>query len=168
MATVTREINPQSGHFRSTAFPQIVQANGSNYPVSGLAFDAGVTEHVYYTFEATDYGSGNVTVGIYWYADTSASASHDVVWAVQLGVITPNSDTQNIETDGLATVNNVTDANTANAQQLHYCEIAVSNLDSLAADDYVTMDFYRDHDHANDDLTGDAIVTKLTISYSDA
>lgn len=166
MATVKRELNPQAGMFRTTAFPQIVQANGTNYPVAGLAFDAASDEHVYFKLEAADYGSGNLTVGLFWYADTAST--NTCVWGAAIAAISANTDTQDIETDAFATANTVSDAHLGTTgQRLHYAEIAISNLDSIAADDFVTLDLYRDADNGSDNMTGDAILVGITLSYSD-
>src|SRR3990170_1044241 len=169
MATVYQQLAPQAAQFLAATFPQIVKALGSSYPVFGLAYDATTDEAAFWTFRAIRYGSGNLTIDIEWYADTAASAN--VVWEAQIAAITPNTDTQDIETDGLATLNFVQDTHLGTTnQRLHRATITLSNLDSLAADDYVTLRLARDANgtHATDDMTGDAIVTMVTVSYSDA
>lgn len=166
MATVTQQFNPAAGIFRTTAFPQIVQANGTNIPVRGLAFDASTDEAVFFVFRAVSYGSGNLTVTLDWYADTASSG--DVVWSAAIAAITPDTDTQDIETDSLATANTVTDSHLGTTnQRLHRASITVSNLDSLAADDYVVLQILRDADNGSDSLTGDAVLVRVTVSYSD-
>lgn len=166
MATVYQQFDPTCGMFRTSAFPQIVQANGTNIPVRGLAFDASTEEAVFFRFRALRYGSGNVTVSVYWYADTASSGN--VIWGAAIAAITPDSDSQDIETDSLATAATVTDAHIGTTgQRLHQCSITVSSLDSLAADDDVALRFYRDADDGSDTMTGDAILVGLTVSYSD-
>ncbi len=166
MATVTHQFDIQAGKFRTTAFPALVQANGSNYPVPGLAFDAAADEAVFFQFRATGYGSGNLTLLILWYADTATA--NDVVWGAQIAAITPNTDTQDIETDGLATAQTVTDTHLGTTgQRLHEASLTITNLDSLAVDDWVTLRLYRDADNAADDMAGDAIVVGVILEYSD-
>lgn len=166
MATVYQQFDPVSGIFRTTAFPQIVLANGTNIPVRGLAFDASTDEAVFFPFRAVSYGSGNLTVAVDWYADTASSGN--VVFTAAIAAITPDTDTQDIETDSLATANTVTDSHLGTtAQRLHRALITVSNLDSLAADDYVVLQLTRDADNASDTMTGDAIVVAVCVSYSD-
>ena len=167
MATVVVPIDVMSGRLRTTAFPSRFFANGSAYPVMGYAFDAATEEAVFYTFKAKSYGSGNLTLEVEWYADTASSGN--VVWGAAIAAITPNTDTQDIETDALATANTVIDAHLGTTgQRLHTTSITISNLDSLAADDYVTIRVYRDADDGtNDTMTGDAILVGLTITYSD-
>lgn len=166
MATVTQELAPDAGIFRSTAFPQIVVANGTNIPVRGLAFDASTEEASFYRFIATGYGSGNLTVTLYWYADTATSGV--CTWGAAIAAITPNTDTQDIEIDALATA--ATTATThlgATGQRLHATAVTVSSLDSLAVGDNVYLRVYRDADDAGDTMTGDAILVGLTVAYSD-
>lgn len=166
MATVTHQFDAQAGKLRTTGFAALVQANGSTYPVPGYAFDAAADEEIWFTFIATDYGSGNVTVRIFWYADTATSG--DVVWAAALGAVTANTDTQDIETDGLGTAATTTDSHLATTgQRLHSADVVISSLDSLAAGDYVTLRVFRDADNASDTMTGDAIVPLVVVTYSD-
>jgi hypothetical protein len=112
------------------------------------------------------YGSGNLTVDIDWYADTASTGN--IIWGAAIAAITPDSDSQDVETDSLATANTVTDSHLGTTgQRLHRCSITVSNLDSLAAGDDVRMRIYRDADDGSDTMTGDAILTRVTVSYSD-
>src|SRR5262245_21571555 len=100
MGTVKHVQLPEESQFLASAFPAYVKTNGTNFPVSGLAFDAGADEAACWKFIAQNYGAGNLTLNIFWYADTATSG--DVVWGAQIAAITPNSDTQDVETDGLA------------------------------------------------------------------
>jgi hypothetical protein len=166
VATVYQQVNPAAGTLRTAAFPAIVQANGTNIPVRGLAFDAATQEEVWFRLRAVNYGSGDLTVDLDWYADTASTG--DVVWGAALAAVTPNTDTQDVETDALATAATVTDSHLGTTgQRLHRASITVSSLDSLAADDHVALQVYRDADNGSDTLTGDAILVALTVSYSD-
>ncbi|MFI9817590.1 hypothetical protein [Saccharothrix variisporea] len=165
MATVTQTLLAADGQFLSSAFPGLVK-NGSNFPVVGLAFDAATDEAVFWSFYAANYGSGNVTVRVFWYADTASSG--DVVWEAQLAAITANTDTQDVETKALATANTATDTHLGTTgQRLHSVDITVSNLDSLASGDSVWLRLARDANNASDTMTGDAIVEKVVLTYSD-
>ena len=141
---------------------------GTNFPVRSLAFDAATDEAVFWQFRAASYGSGNLTLKLMWYADTSSPGSGDVIWGAQLAAITPNTDSQDVETDSLATANTVTDTHLGTTgQRIHECSITISNLDSLAADDLVFLRVYRDADAAGDTMTGDALLVEAELSYSD-
>lgn len=168
MATVTQHLDVGGAIFRSTASPALVQVDGTSIPVRGLAFDATNDEAAFWSFIATSYGSGNLTVRVYWYADTATTGN--VVWEAQIAAITPNTDSQDIETDALATLNFVQDTHLGTTgQRLHSADITVSNLDSLAAGDHVFLRLARDANgtNATDDMAGDAIVVLVTVSYSD-
>lgn len=167
MATVYLELSPEESQFLASSFPQYVKNNGTNFPVSGLAYDGAADEAAFWSFIATNYGSGDLTLEIFWYADSTTSG--DVIWDAQIAAITPNSDTQDVETDSLATVQSVTDSHLGTtAQRLHSCSITISNLDSLASGDQVWLRLNRDANNASDTLNSvDAIVTKLRLSWSD-
>jgi hypothetical protein len=166
VATVYIPLDPAAAIFRTTAFPALVQANGTNIPVRGLAFDASTDEVAWFRFRAVRYGSGNLTLDLDWYADTASTNS--VVWGAAIAAITPDSDSQDIETDSLATAQTVTDAHLGTTgQRLHRAVLTISNLDSIAADDYVVLQVYRDADNGSDNMTGDAILVWATLSYSD-
>ena len=165
MATVRQQLDVTAGQFLSSAFPALVK-NGTNIPVAGLAFDASADEAAFFHLHAINYGSGNVTVKLQWYADTATTG--DVVWGVQLAAVTPNTDTQDVETKALATANTATDTHLGTTgQRLHEIDVTVSNLDSLANGDAVWLRIYRDADAAGDTMTGDAILTCVVVSYSD-
>jgi hypothetical protein len=166
VATVTQQFNPTSGVFRTAAFPAIVQANGTNIPVRGLAFDATTLEAVFFRFRASRYGSGNLTVDLDWYADTATTNA--VVWGAAIAAITATTDTQDIETDTLATAATTTTTHLGTTgQRLHRTAVAVSNLDTIAADDHVVLQVYRDAANASDTMAGDVILVGVTVSYSD-
>jgi hypothetical protein len=165
MATVSQQLDPGAAQFLATAFPALVKS-GTNFPVVGLAYDAATDEAAFWHFEAINYASGNLSVAIEWYADTASSG--DVVWGVQLAAITANTDSQDVETDTLATANTATDSHIGTVgQRLHSIAVTVSNLDSLANGDAVWMRVFRDADSGSDTMTGDAVVTMVTVSYSD-
>jgi len=168
MGTVYHELDPAGAVFPSSNLPQLVLTQGTNFPVLGLAYDAATDESAFWTLRAINYGSGNLTIDIEWYADTASSGT--CVWEAQIACITPNTDTQDIETDALATLNYVQDTHLGTTgQRLHRATITLSNLDSIAADDWCVLRLARDADgtNATDSMTGDAIVTKVTVSYSD-
>lgn len=163
MADVYQQLDPGAAQFLSTAFPALVK-NGSNFPASGLAYDAAADEAAFWELRAVQYASGNVTVTLDWYADTATSGN--IVWAVQLAAITPDTDSQDVETKALATANTVTDSHLGTTgQRLHRATVTVSNLDSLAAEDAVWIRIARDADNASDTMTGDAILVGATVSY---
>lgn len=166
MATVVHQFPSISGELRTSAFPQLVKANGTTIPISGYAFDASTEEALFVDFEANNYGSGNVTVRLRWYADTATSGV--CAWGAALAALTPTTDTQDVETDGLGTA--ATTATThlgTTGQREHETTVTVSSLDSLASGDTVRMRIFRFAADAGDTMTGDAILTRITVTYSD-
>lgn len=168
MATVRHQLHPGEATFLASAFPQLRITAGTSSPVPALFFDATTDEAAFWRFIAAAYGSGNVTVTLHWYADSATSGN--VVWEAQLAAITPDTDTQDVETDALATLNFVQDTHLGTTgQRLHSCAITVSNLDSLAAGDHVVLRVARDANgtSATDDMTGDAALVLVEVTYSD-
>ena len=166
MATVHIPLHPRSAIPDSSTGAQHDVIDGTNFPIPVLAFDTTAEEQAYWTFRAVLYGSGNLTVDVDWYADTASSG--DVRFGAAIAVITPNTDTQDIETDAFATANETTDSHLGTTnQRLHRLTITISNLDSLAADDWVVLKLYRDIGDAADTMAGDALVAMINVSYSD-
>ena len=169
MATVYLDIPVETAIPAATNGAQHAVVAGTNFPVRSLAFDGGSTdESVYFHLgKLPSYGSGNLTLSIEWYADTATSGN--VVWGAALAAITPNTDSQDVETDAFATAQTQQDSHLGTVgQRMHSVDLTISNLDSLTAGDDVWMHFYRDaSDTTNDTMVGDAIVTALRLSYSD-
>lgn len=165
MATITHYLDAESGQFLSSTFPQPTK-NGSNFPALGLAYDAAADEAAFWRFEAVNYGSGNLTLTLWWYADTATSGV--ARWGGVLAAITPTADTQDVETKALATEATVDATHLGTVgQRLHQHTITISSLDSLAAGDVVWLRIRRIGSHANDTMTGDAILIGAKVAYSD-
>jgi hypothetical protein len=146
--------------------PQFKIVDGTNAPVSSLAFDASTAETAFAQFQAINYGSGNLTLILDWYADTASSG--DVKWEAALAAITPDTDTQDVETKAFATAQTVTDSHLGTTgQRVHTCSIAISNLDSLAANDDAWLRIKRLSADAADTMTGDAQLLAARLEYSD-
>lgn len=166
MSIVYYEFSPLEAVFKSTVIPEMKLTQGTNFPVPGLAFADAADEEAYFKFAAINYGSGNLTLTLEWYADSASTG--DVVWGAAIAAITPNTDTQDIETKAFATAQTVTDSHLATVgQRLHSIDLTITNLDSIAVGDAVYLKVYRDADNVSDTMTGDAILTCAKLSYSD-
>lgn len=166
MGTTRNQFTPRSFIPASTNGPQIKLVDGTSFPVSSLAFDAGTVETAFLTFLAQAYGSGNLSLKLQWYADTASSG--DVVWGAAVAAITPDTDSQDIETKAFATAQTVTDSHLGTTgQRVHTCTITITNLDSIAADDYVALKLYRDAANGSDTMAGDALLVSAVLEYSD-
>lgn len=168
MATVKHFLAPEEAQYLAANFPQYIKNNGTNFPVPGQAFDASAAtgEKAYWKLRAINYGSGNLTLDLEWYADTATSG--DVKWGARIACITPDTDSQDIETKAFATQTTVTDTHLGTTgQRLHRCSITISNLDSIAADDELFLEIQRLSADAADTMTGDAILVSALLTYSD-
>lgn len=166
MAIVRQVLEPGEALLPASNPAAPVLTPGTNFPVGGLAFDATTQETAYFRFSALSYGSGNLTLTVEWYADTASA--NGITFGASLAAITPNTDTQDIETKAFSTENTASDTHLGTTgQRLHSFDITVSNLDSLAALDDVTLRLRRVPADAGDTMTGDCIVTRVTVAYSD-
>jgi len=164
--TVYRELPPESAQFLGSAFAQPVLVLGTNAPVTGIAYDAAADESAFWKIIAVPYGSGNLTLELQWYADTASSGV--VRWGAAIAAITPDTDSQDIETKSFATEQTVDDTHLGTTgQRVHTCSITVSNLDSLANKDLLFVRIRRIGSNAADTMTGDAILTQALLSYSE-
>jgi len=161
------EITPLSAIYPASSFPEFRRVQGTNFPVAELLFDAAADEWAYWQLPALDYSSGNLTVTIEWYAVNATSGT--VTWQVRLGAITPETDTQDVETKALATLNYVQDTHLGTtSKRLHRCTVTLSNLDSLANLDAIWLGISRDADGTNaaDSMANDAAFVRAIVSYS--
>lgn len=168
MGTVQQVFYPEEAVSNSTTPARYVKAAGSDFPITGLAFADATLESTCWKWTPLGYGSGNLTVDVVWYADTSVIAAAGVMWSGGVAAITPGVDTTNVESKNLATAaQNSTDLGSTDAQKLMKTTITITSLDSLAAGDECWFRLIRVYVNAADDLVGDAIVTSVRLSYSD-
>jgi len=169
MATVTQWLDPVGARaFTTVNPPEWVQANGTNYPLDGYAFDgAGASvEAIYFEVPAPNYGASNpsVTVLVDFYTSATTNAT---VFQGALSVTTPG-DAQSLLTDTFATANAagaVTSNSTANGH--NRATITITNLDSLTANDRLAFKLFRDPANGGDSNTADAIVFGVWFQYPD-
>ena len=159
MATVPQQWLAADCDVGSSNIPEFVLIQGTNNPVPGVAFST-ANQAIFKTFVANDYGTGNLTVKLGWYS-RSGSTSSTVTWGAAIQCITPG-DAQSVESDGFAT--ETTQATTVNgtAKGLTETSITVSNLDSIAAGDTVTLRIRM----TAKGMTGDAILETIAVYYS--
>ena len=172
MGTIYQYLTPEAASFRAGFFPAYVVNQGTAFPVSGLAFDASTSESAFWKFSPLGYAAGvNVSLDIIWYADTSTTSTHGVTWQVAVVSITPGTDTTNVETAAYGTTSeSTTDLGSTNAQKLMKNSKTLTTggvLSSFDAGDEVWLRVMRNATDSGDDLTGDAILTSVRISYSD-
>lgn len=151
-------------------FPTVQRPVGTNFPVRGLKFAETTDDAAGWRFVALGYGSGDITVKVCWYGDTATSG--DVVWEAALSAITPETDSQDVEADGLGTATKVTDSHLGTtAHRLHIATITLTSggLDSVAANDRCFLRIRRlGAGDAADTLSGGAVLDYVAVSYARA
>lgn len=167
MATITHVLTPDAARLPASAFPTFDEIQGTAFPVRCLDFDASTEETCHFPLPAIGYGSGDLTVEFLWYADNASSG--DVIWGAALAAITPNTDSQDIETKAYGTAQTVTDSHLGTTgQRLHSVSLTLSNTDSIASGDWCSLKVYRDADAAGDTMANDASLVEVRVSYTAA
>lgn len=167
---ITQWLDPLGARvFTTVQAPELVQANGTNFPLGGYAFDgAGSTvEGVFFEVPAPNYGASNpnCTVLVDFYTSATTNAT---VWQCAIGATSPG-DAVSMLTKSLATsqaASAVTSNSTANGPLR--ATITITNLDSLTANDRLTLKLFRDPANAGDTNTADAICFGVWFQYPDA
>jgi hypothetical protein len=167
MADVYVELHPEEAQFLASSFPAYIKNHGSNFPVSWLAYDAAATETAYWDLTAFAFGDTDITCHLIWGA---ASATSGVVrWEVAVAAITPETDTQDVETKAFATAHTVDDTHLGTtAKRLMQAAVTITNIDSLAAGDELWLKVARIGGNAADTMTGDAWLRKVRLTYTAA
>jgi hypothetical protein len=167
VSTIRQVLVPEEAQYLGSAFPAFDKINGTNFPVSRLLFDASADEAAFWQVEASAYGSGNWTVDLIWYA---VNATTGVVrWGVSLAAVTPETDSQDVETKALATEQTVDDTHLGTtSKRLHKATVTISgaSLDSVAAGDWVALRVRRIGSNAADTLANDAALAQVRLAYS--
>lgn len=167
MGTEYQHFHAGEALYPTTNYPQQQIIQGTSFPLHVNSFDAATKETMFHEFIVDNYDSGNLSLDIYWYADNASSG--DVIWGAQVACITPDTDTQDVETKSLATANTVTDSHLGTTnQRLHKATVTISNTDSIAAGDLVKVAIYRDAAAGGDTMSNDAHVWRCRISYTTA
>lgn len=126
-------------------------------------FDAATDEHIVCSFTMPqDYVSAPVLK--VQFKMTSAT-SGSVVWVCQVMAVTPG-DATDLDAEVFAAANSVTEAVPATAGYLDEASITLTNADSVAAGDRVTLLLFRDANNAADDAAGDAEFVGADLRYS--
>jgi hypothetical protein len=148
-----------AGSFRlGTSAPD----QGTEGTFSTLLFADNVTEEAYYNLHIPrDWAVGtDIELSAYW-SPTSAGTG-TVAWEFDWEAIASNSN----ETLGAGSTHvDIHDQAEALDNELLETSYGVISGASLALDDTVGIKFYRDHDDAADDYSGDAALIHLEIEY---
>lgn len=169
MGTVRQTLSLKSVDTQTTAIPQLYAVQGTNFPVIGArAFDGSSVERIFMKFSPFNYGSGDFTITIHWYAASATSGG--VTWECALAAMTPNTDSGSVEAKAFATVATATDTHLGTqAKRPMSVDVTVSGaaLDSIAAGDLAWLRVSRLPTDGGDTMTGDAVLIGVDVSYSD-
>lgn len=161
MSTVVVSLDVLSARPDLTNTPEMYFVAGTNFTNDGYAFTSGGSKALYFKLGADLYGTGNITLDLQWMS-RSGSTTGNVQWVAALAAITAG-DAQSIETKAFATSQNATTTVNSTAKGDTLTSISIVNLDSVSAGDVVWIKLTR----GTDTMTGDAVLIKPTVSYSD-
>lgn len=168
MSIIKQSLWPEDAQFLASSFPAYDKVSGTNSPVPRLLYDAAATENAFWRWEALDYGTGDITVQLIWYATNATTGV--VRWEAAMAAITPETDSQDAETDGVATAITVDDTHLGTtSKRLHTATAVITgaSLDSVAAGDHCVLKVSRIGGNAADTMANDAALVEVRISYSD-
>src|SRR5262245_22990293 len=131
MATIALSLWPEEALSLTTAFTTFSRITGSTTnPYSGIWFGPTNDSQAFWRFLADGYGSGSVTVEIYWYATNATSG--DVIFDASIDAMTPDVDTTSMAGATFGAIASVTDTHLGTtSQRLHKCTIVVTDTDGL-------------------------------------
>lgn len=168
MSTVVQDLFPGPYALPASAFAAPAVMAGAHFPLPVLRFDASTDESVYLFWRAHNYGSGDLSIDLEWYAESETTG--DVVWEAAVAAVTPNLDAVDIEAKSFGAAATATDTHLGTtAKRLHRVTIALpeSDLDALVAGDWCVLRIARDANAAGDTLAADALLARVLIHYSD-
>ncbi|MFJ2029420.1 hypothetical protein [Streptosporangium sp. NPDC087985] len=168
MATVKHVLVAGESLGGSAGIAPVDVIQGTAFPVERILFDASLDEARFFKLTADNYGSGDWTFKIRWYAVNATTGT--VRWEIAMAAITPKSAAVNVETKAFAAAVIVDDAHLgATSKRLHEATIVVTgaNRDGVAEGDDVRIRLRRIGSHAVDTMANDAAVTEVRVSYSD-
>ena len=133
----------------------------NNHPC--LDFDASTDETAQFSFVMPqNYAGGGVTVYLHWSASTATSGN--CIWDAAFERIGDGQ--QDIDSDGFAAVNSVTDAAPGTSGFVTIASVAFTDgadMDSVAVGELARIAITRDADNASDTMAGDAELHAIEI-----
>lgn len=145
--------------------PVLTTEIGANKAI-GFAFDDAAEEGVATTFVVPDdwAAATDVTLNIYWAASSAEGATKAVVWDVNTLPLASDEDMSG----GTLIVDTATDTLiSGTAWDLNVSQsITIAASTEWAAGDMVSLILFRDGDNTSDDVTGDAVVLGVKLTYT--
>jgi len=163
-------LTPQSGMPPATLFATFDTIPGGSTPaeaVSVLDFDPDASEYMDFKFALpAGYADGGLTVTFIFSmtSDHDEGTPHKVRW--EAGIARIADDVLDMNSDQAYAYNGVSAIVPSVVGEVSYDDITFTDgadMDSLAAGEMAILRVYRDHDHADDNATGDAELQMITI-----
>jgi len=161
---------PQSGMPPATNFATFDIIAGGSTPAESiivLDFDADSSEYMDFKFALpTNYDGGGLDVCIIFSmtSDHDEGTPHKVRWEAAIAAIT--NDNVDMNSDQAYDFNGTSATVPSEVGEVSYDHILFTDgadMDSLAAGSMAILRIYRDHDHADDNATGDAELQMISI-----
>lgn len=168
MASSYHEFGPCDAVLPASNYPQVRVNQGANFSLQFIQFSPLTDEWCYFYFRVINYTTGNLTLQIDWYANDGSILSGGVVFEAAIAAITPETDTQDIESKAFAAASTFTDMHLGTeGRRLHCATITITGLDSIAAGDWCVLRLKRcAFTSGADNMASDCNVTKLVLSYT--
>lgn len=122
-----------------------------------LDFDASTDESAVFKAVMPQHYAGTTGVTVYIHWGASGVVANDVIWDVSFERV--SSEHQDIDADGFAAVNSVTDTAPGTDGFVTICSVAFTDgadMDSVAAGDGFRLKITRDADNGSDTMAADA------------
>lgn len=170
MANVNHYFAAESALLSSSSIPELttIQPTTPSTQATNTVYAAVVGEFLQFRFRAINYASGNLTVDVDWFVRANPGATSEVAFSAAIAAVTPNVDTGSVTAKAYATATNgnTTGISTSSAGRMFRTTITVSNLDSLAQDDFVYLKVSRiSPTGGGTDMSTDACIDLITVSY---
>ena len=163
-------LTPQCGMPPATSFATLDTIAGGSTPaeaITVLDFDPDASEYMDFKFVLPDgYEDGGLTLAVIYSmtSDHDEGTPHKVRWEIGLARIA--DDALDMNSDQAYAFNGVSDTVPSVVGEVSYAAITFTDgadMDSLAAGEMAILRVYRDHDHADDNATGDAELQLIKI-----
>ena len=141
-----------------TAYATFDVRPGGSTPAENIPvwdFDASSSEYLDYLCKLEGYSGGGLTFTIPWSATSATSGT--ARW--EIGIRAVPDDAEDIDVSHSYQFNGVSDVAPSASGELSYPTITFTDgadMDSWAEGEMAVVRIYRDHDHADDGMTGDA------------
>lgn len=148
-------VSPPSSDFATLDIVDGGSTPAEQYPVWDFPADA--SKYIDIACMLQGYDGGGLTITLPWSASATAGGANQVRWEVAIRRIA--DDAEDVNTSHTYAFNGVSDSPPSAIGELSYPTVTFTDgadMDSLADGEAFILRVYRDHDHADDAMSGDA------------